>query len=139
MYEITVQADFAAAHAIVIAGQREPIHGHNWHVTVTLAGHTLDSDGLLCDFHTVEHTLREIVGVFHNRNLNDTPPFDRVNPSAELVARHIADSLAERLGDDLQEMARIASVSVTEAPGCLATYRPEESERPGIRAGGGEA
>ncbi len=120
-----MQADFAAAHALVIAGAREPIHGHNWHVTATLAGATLDADGLLCDFHTVEHTLREIVGPWHNRNLNDLAPFDRVNPSAEHVARHIADTLEVRLGVSLAALARIASVSVTEAPGCLATYRPE--------------
>jgi len=123
MYEITVQAEFAAAHALVIAGVREPIHGHNWHVTVTVAGEKLDTDGLLCDFHTVEDVLREIVGPFHNRNLNDCPPFDKLNPSAELVARHVAEELAGRLNESLSPYASIASVRVTEAPGCAATYR----------------
>ncbi len=124
MFEITVQADFAAAHALAIAGRREPLHGHNWHVKVTLAGQTLDADGLLCDFHTVEHSLREVVARFNNRNLNEIDPFDRVNPSAEHVAHHIAEVMNERLGAVLAPVAWIASVSVTEAPGCLATYRP---------------
>ena len=47
MHAITVEADFSAAHALSIAGIREPIHGHDWHVTARLEGPTLDDDGLL--------------------------------------------------------------------------------------------
>lgn len=122
MYEITVEADFSAAHAIIIAGTREPIHGHNWHVVVTIAGDALDPDGLLCDFHTVESVLNSLIDPFRNRNLNDTPPFDRTNPSAELVAKHLGDTLAESLNPSLAPAAWVASVRVTEAVRCRATY-----------------
>ena len=125
VFEITVHADFAAAHALTIGGARETIHGHNWHVTAVLAGDTLDDDGLLCDFHTVEATLRDIIKPYQNANLNDLPPFDTLNPSAEHVARHIATELAARLDDALAPYGtRVTAVSVTEAPGCKATYRP---------------
>lgn len=124
MFEVSVEAEFCAAHALVVAGEREPLHGHNWRVTATIAGGTLDSDGLLVDFHTVEGVLREITGGFHNRNLNDTPPFDRVNPTAEEVARHIAERLGSALGDALAPHAAVSAVRVTEAPGCSVTYRP---------------
>lgn len=123
MYEIEVQAVFSAAHAIMIAGAREPLHGHNWRVKATVAGERLDGDGLLCDFHTVEGMLREITGRFNNRNLNETAPFDGLNPTAELVARHIGDELASGLDGALAPNAWVSSVSVTEAEGCLATYR----------------
>ena len=131
VFEITVQTEFAAAHALSISGVREPIHGHNWRVTVTLSGRTLDSDGLLCDFHTVEDVLREIVGPWHNNNLNVLPPFGGrgggLNPSAENVARHIADVLEDRLGAALGPLAWVSSVGVSEAPGCVATYRPDRA------------
>lgn len=131
MYEITVEAEFAAAHAIVMAGQREPVHGHNWKVTVTLRGDSLDDDGLLCDFHAIENALRETIRPFHNRDLNATPPFDRTNPTAELVARHIADSVARSIPPgDAARGVRLASVRVTEAPGCAASYTPPQ---PGTR------
>lgn len=131
MFEITVEGTFAAAHALVISGVREPVHGHNWHVTVTIAGRELDADGLLCDFHTVEDVLREVIGPFHNGNLNDTPPFDRMNPSAENVARHIGQAMHEGLDAALSPHAAIASVRVTEAPGCAATYRLPNANHPG--------
>ena len=70
MYAIEVTTEFAAAHTISIAGRPEPIHGHNWHVTLIIAGETLDSDGLLCDFHTVHAVLEDIVAPFHNNNLS---------------------------------------------------------------------
>lgn len=123
MFEISVEAQFAAAHAISIAGVRETVHGHNWHVTVIVAGPTLDGDGLLCDFHTVESALRDLTSRFHNQDLNGLPPFrDGLNPSAENIARTIAEELGAAL--DLAPHAAIASVRVTEAPGCAATYRP---------------
>lgn len=127
VYEIRIERWFSAAHALRIDGTLEPLHGHNWHVAVALAGEALDDDGLLCDFHTLEASLDEIIGPFHNRNLNDLPPFDRMNPSAEHVARHIADALIAQLESALAPDAWIESVSVSEAPRCVATYRPHRS------------
>lgn len=122
VFEISVQAEFCAAHALVIAGEKEPIHGHNWRVTATLAGETLDQDGLLCDFHLVEAALAEVIAPFNNADLNRTPPFTDVNPSAENVAKHIATGLSTRLAPLLKGRAAVHSVRVTEAPGCATTY-----------------
>lgn len=132
MYRLCVETTFAAAHAILIAGQREPNHGHNWHVTVALAGERLDADGLLVDFHAVEGLLAEITGPFRNADLNTTPPFDRINPTAEHVARHIAQTLDRRVresGLDRATGARVVSARVTEAPGCSVTYEVLSSDR----------
>lgn len=122
MYQITVEREFCAAHALLIAGTREPIHGHNFRVTATIAGERLDDDGLLCDFHTVNAVLKDICRPFVNADLNRVEPFDEVNPTAEHIARHIADKLAERLDDALAPNARVAAVRVTETTGCAATY-----------------
>ncbi len=129
MYEIRVEHEFAAAHALSISGAREPVHGHNWRVTAVIAGAALDDDGLLADFHTIEHALHETCAPFHNANLNERAPFDRVNPTAELVAKHIADTLADQLDDALAPHARVHSVAITEAPRCRAIYtRPAPPE-----------
>ena len=121
MYELTIESRFSAAHAILIDGEPEPIHGHDWKVRVTLAGDTLDENGLLCDFHTVEEMVEEITGRFHNRHLNELAPFcDGVNPTAELVAKHIADRVLGSLPEDV----RLKHVQVTEAPKCTITYKP---------------
>ncbi len=127
MFAITVEAEFCAAHALRIAGVQEPIHGHNFHVKLTLEGPELDSDGLLCDFHTIEDALSQLLAPLHNTNLADHPPFDTINASAEAIAHYIAQAMNTRIGDALAPHATIASVSVSEAPGCIATYRPPHS------------
>ncbi len=122
MFQLSVEQEFCAAHAIEIGGRRETRHGHNWRVTVTVSGESLDGDGLVCDFHAVEGALREAVAPFQNRDLNQIPPFDRLNPTAEHVARHIARRVQELLGPGLARGAAVTSCRVTEAPGCAATF-----------------
>jgi 6-pyruvoyltetrahydropterin/6-carboxytetrahydropterin synthase len=118
MYLLRIERTFSAAHAITMAGVQEEVHGHDWRVEATVAGASLDADGLLVDFHALERSLDGIVGRFRNRNLNAVAPFDRVNPTAELVAQFIAT----RLASDLPPGVHVHSVSVGEAPGCTATY-----------------
>jgi 6-pyruvoyltetrahydropterin/6-carboxytetrahydropterin synthase len=119
VFELSIQREFCAAHAIAMAGQREPMHGHNWKVTLAVKGPALDPDGLLCDFHLLERQLERVIGVLNNRTLNETPPFDQVNPTAEHVAKHIAEAMIAALPGNVL----LSYCSVTEAPGCVATFR----------------
>ncbi len=121
MFELSVQRVFSAAHALVLAGQREPLHGHDWRLTVVVRGDRLDGEGLLCDFHALESAVDGIIAPFRNANLNEVEPFMQANPSAEKLVQYIG----ERLKTALPPGASLARVSVTEAPGCEATYIPE--------------
>lgn len=124
-YALEVECEFAAAHAIVLMGERERLHGHNWRVVVSVAGERLDGEELLCDFHAVERMLSAIVAPFRDGNLNETAPFDRVNPTAEAVARHIARELSAALAaaSPSAQFIHLEWVRVTEAPRCTAVVR----------------
>lgn len=124
MYQLSVETEFCAAHAILIGGRREPTHGHNWRVTLTVSGPSLDDDGLLCDFHAVEAALRETVRPLDSADLNASQAFASLNPTAEHVARHICETTARALSGVLPRGARVESCRVTEAPGCAATFFP---------------
>lgn len=127
VYEVKVQTEFCAAHAIWIRGERETLHGHNWRVKVVIAGPALDADGLLCDFHVVERALAAVIAPWRDRSLNDAAPFAPdgrgVNPTAERVAETIGRAMEAELRGGLPPGAVVASVSVTEAPGCVACWR----------------
>ncbi|MCH7572724.1 MAG: 6-carboxytetrahydropterin synthase [Planctomycetes bacterium] len=118
VFEISVQRVFHASHALLIGGDREESHAHDWRITLVVAGADLDSDGLLCDFHDLEAALDEVIETFQDADLNQTRPFDRINPTAEALAKYIAESVSGRLGDTVH----VDRVSVIEAPGCQATY-----------------
>ena len=121
-YAIEVETSFAAAHAIVLGGVRERLHGHNWRVQVSVGGDSLDGELLLCDFHAVEGMLSAIIAPFRDGNLNETPPFDRMNPTAEALARHVAEALSARL-KAADPRVHLEWVRVTEAPNCIAVVR----------------
>lgn len=120
MFELSIQRTFSASHAIVMRGEREPMHGHDWNLELVVTADRLDDDGLLCDFHAVQAAVDDVIRPFQSRNLNETPPFDRTNPTAELVARHIGDTVAGALPPGV----RVSRVRLTEAPGCAAHYHP---------------
>ena len=124
MYEITICREFSAAHAIrLYDGTLEPVHGHNWSVRLTVEADKLDEIGVVMDFHLLEQLIDRQIATVHNRNLNDVPPFagGEVNPTAEEVARWLGD----RVAPQLPGAVHLRLVEVGEAPGCLATYRPD--------------
>lgn len=140
MFSLQVQTSFSAAHAIIIKGILEPVHGHDWHVTAEFTGETLDAEGMLIDFHLVEQALHAAVAPWKNQFLNVCPPFGKqpnpklaptaqdltLNPTAEHVAREIASRISQTLQSrgaiGPKSSVRLASVAVTEAVGCRAIY-----------------
>jgi 6-pyruvoyltetrahydropterin/6-carboxytetrahydropterin synthase len=117
-FEVRVQRTFCAGHQVRMPdGTLEPVHGHNWNVTVTVGASQLDASGFVVDFHDLERQLDAVIGGFNNRHLNDLPLFSKLNPSAENVALAIAQAL------NVAAPARLLSVEITEAPGCSAVYR----------------
>lgn len=122
MFEVTVERDFASAHALRnYKGACENVHGHNWKVQAVIAGETLDEAGMLIDFLDVKRMLDAIVARLDHKFLNEVPPFDVINPSAENLAEHFF----ERLEEGLSSLAvRVKEVKVWETAIQSATYRP---------------
>ena len=98
MFEISVEETFAAGHALRdYQGKCEKVHGHNYKVQVTMEGEKLDSAGLLVDFVEVKRLLRAVIDRLDHEFLNDVPPFDVLNPSAENMAKYFYDEISQGL------------------------------------------
>jgi 6-pyruvoyltetrahydropterin/6-carboxytetrahydropterin synthase len=124
MFEVSVDETFAAGHALRgYQGKCENVHGHNYRVRVTLAGEQLDSVGLLYDFVQLKQAIRDVIRALDHKFLNDLPPFDTLNPSAENIARYFYEQAARQLPPGANG-ARLASVTVWESDTTFATYRP---------------
>lgn len=124
MYEVSVDDQFAAAHNLRnYHGKCEDLHGHNYKVRVTLAGETVDATGLLYDFVQVKKAIQGAIRALDHKYLNELPPFDTLNPSAENIARYLHDQISEQL-PSAANGAQVASVTVWESDLTAATYRP---------------
>jgi 6-pyruvoyltetrahydropterin/6-carboxytetrahydropterin synthase len=125
MFEIRITTHFSAAHAIKMGGVRERLHGHDWRVRVVVGAPALTAEGLVCDFHALENAVAAVIEPLKNGTLNDTPPFDVLNPTAENVAIHIGNAVKTWIATLPQPGGlQLVSASVTEAIGCEATFRP---------------
>jgi len=70
-YRVFVAKDylkFSAAHFIAYKGFREPLHGHNYHVSVSISG-TVGTDGYVLDFGIVKEITRRICAELDERVL----------------------------------------------------------------------
>ncbi len=125
MFEVSVERSFAAGHALRgYRGKCENVHGHNYRVQVTLRGPQLDSTGLLCDFVEVKRVMQRIIDRLDHRFMNDVPPFDRLNPSAENLARHFYEEIGRGLAENPPAVeVRVGEVRIWETDDTNATYR----------------
>jgi len=122
MFEVTIEETFAAGHALRnYRGKCENVHGHNYRCQVTLEGAQLDEIGLLVDFVELKRVVHGVLDRLDHQWLNEFPPFDSLNPSAENMARYIYQQVAEGL--KLRAGVRIALVKLWETDTAYATYR----------------
>jgi len=130
MFAIEVQSSFTATHALRLPnGDVEPLHEHNFQVTVKIAVDQLDDLETVADFHDIQAALNALLDHWRNKNLNDHEPFKtQVNPSAEQIAAYIGHGISQSLVVLDKEGARnlrLLEIRVTEAPNCLAIWSPD--------------
>src|SRR5262249_307319 len=126
MWEISQETTVAAAHQLRFApGEGERLHGHNWRIKAVLSAAELDSRGFVVDFNELGATLRALVEPYEHGFLNEIAPFDDLNPTAENLARVIADNLASKIDD---ARVRVVRVEVWENDSCAATYYRPSSQ-----------
>ena len=124
MFEVAVEQSFASAHALRnYKGRCENVHGHNWKVRVVIEGEMLDATGMLVDFLDVKSFMGEILDRIDHQFLNEIPPFDVVNPSAENIAEYFYQQMTGRLAETPVPV-RIREVKIWETEIQSATYRP---------------
>ncbi|NJF24582.1 6-carboxytetrahydropterin synthase [Thermococcus sp. Bubb.Bath] len=87
---------FEAAHAVIINGQAEEIHGHTFRVEIAVEGPL--KNGYVIDFLELRAIVDRIIEKLDHRNLNSL--FE--NPTTENVALWIAEEVKKRLPEDVR-------------------------------------
>ncbi|MBZ2185467.1 MAG: 6-carboxytetrahydropterin synthase QueD [Bryobacter sp.] len=123
MYEVIVEQPFSAAHFLKdYPGKCAQIHGHNYRVQITVEGEALNELGMVVEFEVIKQALKPWIDRFDHGFLNEIPPFDVVQPSAENLAKFFHDEVARALDGT---SARVSYVRLFETEKCSAGYRPK--------------
>lgn len=105
MFEVRVEADFAAAHFLRdYNGKCENLHGHNYKVYAHVYGEKLNEGGMLLDFTKIKTVLRNVCKELDHTNLNDKSIFEQ-NPSAERIAMYIYNNIISEMKSQGQDVS----------------------------------
>ena len=119
MFEVRVEAGFAAAHRLVhYNGKCERLHGHNYKVRLWASGESLGDGGMLVDFGLLKAALGEAVAELDHQDLNEIAYF-RDDPSAERIAAYIFGKVKASRPD-----LPVSSVEVFETDTYMSRYIP---------------
>ena len=125
MFIVSVQAHYDSAHFLRhYKGKCERLHGHRYVVELALATNELDKSGIAFDFVDAKRELRELADYLDHNNLNDLPPFDTIEPSAENQAKYFHDEMKRRLPPRMAEAIVYARVWETPTQWAQYTERP---------------
>ena len=123
-FTVRVEARFEAAHFLrEYRGISEPLHGHSYKVEADLAGRGggLDDDAIAVDFVSAKRKLEALARKLDYTLINDVPPFNEVNPSAENIAAWFHRQLSDAVSD---ENAVVTGVTIWEGPVNSVRYEP---------------
>ena len=123
MFELTIICDFEAAHRLPdYQGKCCRLHGHNWKVEVTVSGPQLDKLGMLVDFKELKAEVNQVLSTLDHYYLNEISPFDKINPTAEHIARYIFEEVGKRPLFASDRGLKVSLVKVWESPHSAAAY-----------------
>jgi 6-pyruvoyl-tetrahydropterin synthase len=108
VFSVTVRDHMMVAHSLRGEGfgPAQRLHGATFVVDATFRRAGLDADGVVVDIGRAADALRAVLGELGYRNLDDEADLAGTNTTTEVLARVVADRLAERVrGGELGEGA----------------------------------
>jgi 6-pyruvoyl-tetrahydropterin synthase len=117
VFSVTVRDHVMVAHSLrgEVFGPAQRLHGATYVVDASFRGERLDDDGIVVDIGRAAEVLHRVTEALTYRNLDDEPALAGTNTTTEVLARVVADRLAEAVhAGELGEAARdLAAVAVT--------------------------
>jgi 6-pyruvoyl-tetrahydropterin synthase len=99
VFSVTVRESMMIAHSLrgEVFGPAQRLHGATYVVDATFRRSALDADDIVLDIGRAAEEVRAVLGELTYRNLDDEPALATINTTTEVLARLIADRLAERV------------------------------------------
>lgn len=117
MYKVSKRMEISAMHHLNLS-YNSPCtnnHGHNWIITVEVAGEDLNTDGMLLDFKHIKQLIHDNLD---HKDLNGVFDF---NPTAENITTWVRDKVDYYLQHS-KSSAQCVKVRVQESEGNIAEW-----------------
>ncbi|MBT3186281.1 MAG: 6-carboxytetrahydropterin synthase QueD [Candidatus Thioglobus sp.] len=125
MFVLKIVTDFASAHSLRgYPGDCARLHGHNWQVEVSVESEALNDTGIAIDFREIKKQTKVVAKRLDHQYLNDIAPFDKLNPTAENIAKYFFDEVGQLINN---QDVRVCEVIIWETPRASVTYSQGKS------------
>jgi 6-pyruvoyl-tetrahydropterin synthase len=128
MFKVTIRDHIMIAHSFTgeVFGPAQQMHGATFVVDASFASQELDENGIVVDIGLASGRLHSVLADLNYRNLDEEPALAGQNTTTEVLARVIADRLADAanagdLGPGGQALAEI-EVTLHESHIAWASY-----------------
>jgi 6-pyruvoyl-tetrahydropterin synthase len=97
MFRVTIRDHIMIAHSFAgdVFGPAQQMHGATFIVDASFASTDLDEHGIVVDIGLASDRLHAVLADLNYRNLDEEPAFAGQNTTTEVLARVIADRLAD--------------------------------------------
>ncbi|SMN12939.1 6-pyruvoyl tetrahydrobiopterin synthase [Bathymodiolus heckerae thiotrophic gill symbiont] len=120
MFVLKIVTDFASAHSLRnYPGNCARLHGHNWQVEVSVESEVLDDTGIAIDFREIKKQTKAVVKRLDHQYLNEIKPFDKLNPTAENIAKYFYEEAGVLINN---QAVRVCEVIIWETLRASVTY-----------------
>jgi 6-pyruvoyltetrahydropterin/6-carboxytetrahydropterin synthase len=122
-YTLKVLTDFASAHTLKnYPGACSRMHGHNWKVELEIEASQLNEIGIAIDFKDMKKAANSVCDRLDHQYLNDIPPFNKINPTAENIAAYLYAEIGALINTD---SVKVCAVTLWETDRACVRYTEE--------------
>jgi 6-pyruvoyl-tetrahydropterin synthase len=121
MYSLTVRRHAFIAHSLKrdVFGPARHLHGVTLIVDAEFQGADLDENNTVMDVVRASKILKDVLGEYHYKNLDEIPDLAAVPTTMEFLARRIHDGVAARA---VSRFRGCLKITVQESPEAWASY-----------------
>jgi len=123
-YELSIDTFFNASHAVVIKGRRGEQHTHSYRLSVRCKSKSISGqEQIIIDYTTLRDRVNRVAQAYHNRVLNDLPPFKQLKSTTENLTAVLFQQIRRALKGLPVELA---SITIWESPTVSVTLTKDE-------------
>lgn len=123
VYTLKVQTEISAAHSLRgYDGDCARVHGHNWKILCEIKTTKLNEIGIGIDFKDLKKSMKEIANILDHQYINEIPPFNEINPTAENISKWFYDMLKPIIND---ADTKLSAVTIWETDRSSVRYSEE--------------
>ncbi|MBE8190257.1 MAG: 6-carboxytetrahydropterin synthase QueD [Candidatus Thioglobus sp.] len=120
MFVLKIVTDFAAAHSLRnYPGDCARLHGHNWQVEALVGAEKLDENGIAIDFRQIKTHTKTVIKRLDHQYLNEISPFDKLNPTAENLAKYLYEEVGKLINN---QTVMLKEIIIWETPRASVSY-----------------